>query len=113
LVASSIKVLGAKGFLGGVAAAGYDRKIELRHPGAQHIKYRIHDLAIVSAGTHSALRHQRLEKSPFVIAQIKSHAPPPITVNHDPYDFSRSYVGTDPNELSPNLGDGRGQAAAV
>src|ERR1700722_13880977 len=76
------------------------RQIAPRHPGAQHIKYRIHDLAIVSAGAHSALRHQRLKKSPFVIAQIKSHDPPPITVNHDHYDFSRRYVGTDPSRTS-------------
>ena len=73
------------------------RQIAPRHPRAQHVKYRIHDLSIVSAGAHSALRHQWLKKSPFVIAQIKSHDPPPITVNHDHYVFSRNYVGTDPN----------------
>ena len=32
--------------------------------------------------------------------QIKSHDPPPITVNHDHYDFSRRYVGTDPRNKS-------------
>src|SRR6202042_442380 len=73
------------------------RQIAPRHPGAQHVKYRVHNLPIVSAGAHSALRHQRLEKSPFLIAQIKSHDPPPSTVNHDHDDFSRTYVGTDPN----------------
>jgi hypothetical protein len=75
------------------------RQIAPRHPGAQHVKYRVHDLSIVSAGTHSALRHQRLKKSPFVIPQIKSHDPTPITVNHDHYDFSRSYLGTDPRMI--------------
>src|SRR5271170_8081907 len=76
------------------------RQIAPRHAGAQHVKYRVHDLSIVSAGAHSALRHQRLKNSPFVIAQIKSHDPPPITVNHDHYDFSRSYVSTDPSPMT-------------
>jgi hypothetical protein len=40
------------------------------------------DLAIVGASALSALRHQRLKQSPFVVAQIKSHDPPPATVNH-------------------------------
>jgi hypothetical protein len=75
------------------------RQIARRHASAQHIKYRFHDLSIVSAGTSSTCRRQRLKKSPFVIAQIKSHDPPPITVNHDHYDFSRSYVSTDPNYI--------------
>jgi tripartite-type tricarboxylate transporter receptor subunit TctC len=35
--------------------------------------------------------------SPVVIAQIKSHDPPPATVNHVQCDFSRFYVGTDPS----------------
>ncbi|MGO8866395.1 MAG: hypothetical protein ACLQME_07840, partial [Alphaproteobacteria bacterium] len=42
-------------------------------------------------------RHQRLEKSPLLIAQIKSHDPPPTTVNHNPVSFSSNYVGTDPS----------------
>ena len=73
------------------------RQIAPRHPRAQHVKYRVHDLAIISASALSSFRHQRLQKSPFVIAQIKSHDPPPTTVNHDHFDFSRNYVGTDPS----------------
>jgi hypothetical protein len=37
--------------------------------------------------------------SPVVIAQIKSHDPPPATVNHVQCDFSRFYVGTDPRNI--------------
>jgi len=67
------------------------------HPGAQHVKYRVHDPSIVSARTPSTFRHQRLQKSPFLIAQIKSHDPPPTTVNHVRHCFSIIYVGTDPS----------------
>src|SRR3954454_20376942 len=73
------------------------RQIAPRHPGAQHVKDRVHDLTIVSPGALSALRHQRLEKSPFVVAQIKSHDPPPRTVNHVRSNYSIRYLGTDPS----------------
>jgi hypothetical protein len=79
------------------------RQIAPRHPGAQHVKYRVHNLAIVSACAPSSFRHQWLQKSPFVIAQIKSHDPPLTTVNHDRLDFSRNYVGTDPNAAAAML----------
>jgi hypothetical protein len=60
-------------------------------------------LAIVSAGALSALRHQRLGKSPFAVAQIKSHDPPPRTVNHVRPVYSIRYLGTDPSlRSSPN-----------
>src|SRR4029077_5816504 len=71
------------------------RQIAPRHPGAQHVKDRVHDRAIVSAAALAALRHQRLEKSPFVVAQIKSHDPPPRTVNHVRSNYSIRYLGTD------------------
>lgn len=35
-------------------------------------------------------------KSPFLVAQIKSHDPPPSMVNHVQTSFSSNYVGTDP-----------------
>ena len=70
---------------------------ELRNPGTQHIEYRVHNLAIVSAGALPTLRHQRLKKSPFVIAQIKSHDAPPRTVNHVRSNYSIRYLGTDPS----------------
>ena len=73
------------------------RKIAPRHPSAQHVKYRVHDPSIVNACAHSTFRHQRLQKSPLVIAQIKSHDPPPDTVNHVQPCFSIIYVGTDPS----------------
>ena len=58
------------------------RQIAPGHPGAQHVKYRVHDPTIVSTCALATFRHQRLKKSPIVIAQIKSHDPPPTTVNH-------------------------------
>jgi hypothetical protein len=79
------------------------RQVAPRHPGAQHVEYRVHDLAIVNAGTLSAPRHQRLEKSPFVVAQIKSHGPPPSTENHVRLAFSRSYRSTDPSTTLADL----------
>src|ERR1700726_1293483 len=75
------------------------RQIAPRHPGAQHVKYRVHDPSIVSADTPSTLRHQWLKRSPFVIAQIESHGPPPSTVNHVRLCFSTNYLGTDPSEI--------------
>jgi hypothetical protein len=72
-------------------------QIAPRHPGTQHIEYRVHNLAIVSAGALPTLRHQRLKKSPFVIAQIKSHDAPPRTVNHVRSNYSIRYLGTDPS----------------
>ena len=72
-------------------------QISPRHPRAQHVKYRVHNPTIVGARALSSFRHQRLQKSPFLIAQIKSHDPPPLTVNHDYCDFSRNYLSTDPN----------------
>jgi len=73
-------------------------QVSPRHPCAQHVKYRVHNPAIVCARALSSLRHQWLQKSPVLVAQIKSHDPPPVTVNHDPSAFSRNYVGTDPNQ---------------
>src|ERR1700704_3579200 len=73
------------------------RQIAPRHPGAQNVKYRVQDSSIVRASTLSALWHQRLKNSPFVIAQIKSHDPPPSTVNHVRSNYSIHYLGTDPN----------------
>ena len=73
------------------------RQIPPRHSGAQHIKYRIHDLAIVNSRALSALRQQRFEQRPVLIAQIKSHDPPPRTVNHVHSNYSIIYLGTDPN----------------
>src|SRR4029077_9493730 len=75
------------------------RQIAPRHPGAQHVKDRVHDRAIVSAGALAALRHQRLEKSPFVVAQIKSHDPPPRTGDYFRSNYSIRYLGTDPSDL--------------
>src|SRR4029079_9829698 len=72
-------------------------QIAPRHSSAQHVKYRVHDLPIIRAGTLSAFRHQRLKQSPFVVAEIKSHDPPPSTVNHVRLNYSMSYLGTDPN----------------
>jgi hypothetical protein len=71
-------------------------QVSPRHPCAQHVKYRIYDPAIVGARALASFRHQWLQKSPIRIAQIKSHDPPPSTVNHDRLCFSRNYVGTDP-----------------
>ena len=73
------------------------RQIAPRHTRAQHVKDRIHDPAIVNARALSALRHQRLEKCPFLIAQIKSHDPPPRTVNYVRSNYSIIYLGTDPS----------------
>jgi hypothetical protein len=58
-------------------------QISPRHPRPQHVNYRVHNPSIVGASALSNLRHQRLQKSPFLIAQIKSHDPPPRTVIHD------------------------------
>ena len=73
------------------------RQIAPRHPRAQHVKYCIHDLSIVSPSALAASRHQRLERSPFIIAQVKSHDPPPSTVNHVRSNYSMIYLGTDPS----------------
>src|SRR6266446_1586936 len=89
------------------------RQIAPRHPRAQHIKYRVHDLAIVSAPALSSFRHQRLQKSPFVIAQIKSHDPPPTTVNHFKTRFSMAYVGTDPSQCRIRIGRSIGKKMSV
>src|SRR4029079_2046085 len=72
-------------------------QIAPRHSSAQHVKYRVHDLPSIRAGTLSAFRHQRLKQSPFVVAEIKSHDPPPSTVNHVRLNYSMSYLGTDPS----------------
>ncbi len=76
------------------------RQIAPRHSGAQHIKYCVHDLSMVCACALSSLRHQRLQKSSFLIAQIKSHDSPPTTVSHVRPCFSIIYVGTDPSPMS-------------
>ena len=47
------------------------RQITPRHSGAQHIKNGIYDLAVVNPRTPSALRQQRFEQRPFLIAQIQ------------------------------------------
>src|SRR5262249_47509448 len=78
------------------------RQIAPRDSGAQHVKYRVHELSIIHPGSSSALRHQWLKQSPFVVAEIKSHDPPPSTVNHIRSTYSMSYLGTDPN-LRGNL----------
>ena len=44
------------------------RQIPPRHPGAQNIKDRIHDLAIVYSRTLSALRQQRFKERLVLIA---------------------------------------------
>ena len=61
-------------------------------------KYRVHDLAIVNPSALSTFRQQRFEKRPFLIAQIKSHDPPPRTVNHVRPNYSIIYLGTDPSK---------------
>src|ERR1035437_8733325 len=73
------------------------RQIPPRHSGPQHVKYRIHNLAIVNSRALSALRQQRFEQRPVLIAQIKSHDPPPRTVNHVRPNYSIIYLGTDPS----------------
>jgi len=73
-------------------------QVSPRHSCAQHVKYRVHNSSIIGTRSLSSLRHQWLQKSPVLVAQIKSHDPPPVTVNHDPSAFSRNYVGTDPNQ---------------
>ena len=60
---------------------------------------RIHDLAVINPRTLAALRQQRFEQRPFLVAQIKSHDPPPHTVNHVRPKYSNSYLGTDPSEF--------------
>ncbi len=75
------------------------RQVTPRHASAQHVEYRIHDPAVVGTSALSALRHQRLQQSPFLVAQIKSHDPPPSTVNHVRRYFSMDYLGTDPKVL--------------
>ena len=74
------------------------RQIPPRHPRAQHVKDRVHDLAIVNPSALSIFRQQRFEKCPFLIAQIKSHDPPPRTVNHVRSNYSIIYAGTDPSQ---------------
>ena len=75
-------------------------QIAPRNPGPQHVKYCIYDPPVVRARALPTLRHQRLEKGPFLIAEIESHDPPPPAVNHDPGCFSVNYAGTrDPGSL--------------
>jgi hypothetical protein len=81
-------------------------QISPRHPCPQHVKYRFNDPAIVGARALSSFRHQWLQKSPILIAQIKSHDPPPLTVNHDHSGFSRNYVATYPNSSTMKCSDG-------
>jgi len=73
------------------------RQIPPGHAGSQHIKDRVHDLAVVGPRALAALRHQRLKQRPLLIGQIKSHDPPPIAVNHCSLRFSMLYVSTDPS----------------
>src|SRR5690349_13964895 len=73
------------------------RQISPRHPGSQHVKDRVHDLAILGTCALAASGHQWLQQSPFLLAQIKPHDSPPTTVNHDYPIFSRHYVSTDPS----------------
>lgn len=75
------------------------RQIAPRYPGAQDIEDRVHDPTIIHPRAPPARRHQGLKDSPFRVFQIKSHDPPPLTVNHDSQTFSRYYVSTDPNTL--------------
>ncbi len=73
------------------------RKITPGHSGTQHVKNGIHDLAVVNPRTLATLRQQRLKQRPFFIAEIKSHDPPPRTVNHVRSNYSIIYLGTDPS----------------
>src|SRR5450755_1028241 len=77
------------------------RQIPPRHSGPQHVKYRIHNLAIVNSRALSALRQQRFEQRPVLIAQIKSLDPPPRTVNHVRPNYSIVYLSTDPSIAAP------------
>jgi hypothetical protein len=81
------------------------RQIEPRHPRPQHVENRVHHVATVSARPLLAPRHQRLQKSPFLIDQIKPHDPPSPTVNHEQPNFLRNYVSRSPNV--PMLRHGR------
>ena len=72
-------------------------QVSPRHARAQHVKDRVHDLAIINARTLPALRQQGFEERPVLIAQIKSHDPPPRTVNHVRPNYSIVYLGTDPS----------------
>ena len=79
-------------------------QISPRHPCPQHVKYRIHNLAIVNSRDLSALRQQWLKKRPVLIAQIKSNDPPPRTVNHVRSNYSIIYLGTDLRFLILSVG---------
>jgi hypothetical protein len=65
-----------------------------RDTGAQHIEYRVHDPSIVGASASAASAAR--PEPPIIVAEIKSHAPPPSTVNHVRSNYSVSYLGTDP-----------------
>src|SRR5512139_2257313 len=73
------------------------RQIAPRHTRAQHVEDRIQDPTIIDTRALAVPREQRLEKCPFLIAQIKSHDPPPPAVNHDPPCYSVNYLSTDPS----------------
>ena len=75
------------------------RQVTPRHAGAQHIKDRVHNLTVVYPRALATLRQQRFEQRPFVIAEIKSHDPPPRTVNHVRPNYSMNYLGTDPSSV--------------
>jgi hypothetical protein len=57
-----------------------------------------------AAHTLATLRQQRFEQRLFLIAEIKSHDPPPRTVNHVRPNYSMNYLGTDPNMLAYSPG---------
>ena len=78
------------------------RQIPPRHSGAQHVKYRIHDFAIVNARGFPALRQQRFEQCPILIAQIKSQDPPPSTEYYVRPSYSMNCLGTDSGIMSVN-----------
>src|SRR5512139_2858252 len=80
------------------------RQIAPRHTRAQHVEDRIQDPTIIDTRALAVPREQRLEKCPFLIAQIESHDPPPPAVNHDPPCYSVNYVSTDPN-IAMKIGD--------
>src|SRR3974390_1695824 len=76
------------------------RQIAPGHSGAQHVKDGVHDLAVINSRPLAPLRKQRFEQHPFFIAEIKSHDPPPRTVNHVRPNYSMNYLGTDPRLLA-------------
>src|SRR6516162_1335671 len=72
------------------------RQTPPRHPCAQHVEDGVHDFAVVTPCALPSFRHQRLEKFPFLVAQLESHDPPPPTVNH----LRPLFSGTDSKRIT-------------